>query len=706
MTVEIDNEVLERLIPSTHLGSNFFRQIFVDLLMGKPELEASLLENAFNELKKRHQTDEYQLELYLSSIVKVPAQFSFQAIKWANLNTNVIYQLGILGDQKHNIDMLCQRFRLSSRSTPTYHWIWEDLRYIPLLINSDFVLNFLVHLEEKYRKSGNATRRERIAEIRRAYDAAVNSKKKIERFRLTSKLSTQNTILRKKREAIEKSTPPPVTPVSYRIDPNEHRYDAAITSQNFDLSLEKKKKDYQASASIDKLKLNTYARHMVRRELEFSTNPHTLPLAHLQAIYSFLYSHASSGNLAAAQLLLSLTFGIQIPPEGISNRDLLSFFYKDKSSCYSMKIKLDVSNPDPNIPSEHRVSSGTTFELSFDQDIFKLLEDNLNTPVTFQDITECINQAKAHTQIETISPARIANALHAVIWREVGNQHLADIICGVSTKHAPALFYSSTSTNLITSVHKRAIDKISGNQATPFYFSNSLSFVGSRRTLTTEAVEAFMRKLLDKCEEASKYTEKHNNLTTWLWYTSLLLTAARPVNDFPGSFNEIDLELGIIIISDKERRDVASHRLVPICSFLKKALSLYQDYLVALKTSQSLQNPTLAYYIDEVLNGQRPIFFYIKDTELLGLTPSEVQLETDELPHYPANWPRHFCRHHLEKKAPDNLIKALFGHEGFELEMLNPLSSLPISAIFKLVPLLDKLAHKVCLKVPSILKEF
>lgn len=81
-----------------------------------------------------------------------------------------------------------------------------------------------------------------------------------------------------------------------------------------------------------------------------------------------------------------------------------------------------------------------------------------------------------------------------------------------------------------------------------------------------------------------------------------------------------------------------------------------------------------------------------------GITPSKVRYQLKSFFSHQDNWLRHQLRTLLTNRAPEHLIRALYGHEQPDMEAMHPMSSLSINEIKSLSNYLDEVACEFNLK--------
>ena len=172
-------------------------------------------------------------------------------------------------------------------------------------------------------------------------------------------------------------------------------------------------------------------------------------------------------------------------------------------------------------------------------------------------------QLRVSLQLPLISLGRIEKSLYTILIYEVSSTQLATIITSRHSKKRADTWYSSHETKEVEEVYYEAIKFLTARchenkSSVVDYLSKVANIdesIGSQNSPDYPIVSRFMSYLQQKVVTTNNYREKFDFYNLWLCNMSLLLTSIRAVEGAPGYLNQINLQAGIIWISDKEERE-------------------------------------------------------------------------------------------------------------------------------------------------------
>lgn len=643
------------------------------------------------------------------------------AMDWAAMNAHVLLSLAGMDEREDLLRVLCTRFRLPLSTPNRYGWLWSTL---PKIECNWKQLTELLESQKKDPFLNNDAVNEiipsdayaRLGEIHHAYDTALTKKAKIDRFnagpRQKLKFPYRLPLTPEADSTLHRLSFPIKNPV-LQVNQDEQRFDDPQTERLIDASKDTPEfiKD---SAAAQAFTTRLTSAHIARRSFELYSEPSILLPEQVQALFSSLHTsitdstYTNEDHQADVLILISLLTStaikdLQSIKSFINSKHIVSYKNKKNSNNLLWKVDLEVPSSGRKYHQHHLERNKKFFYLPLPPLLHGTIKNGLHASDKLKNIEDRIKFHANRSGIVLLSAGRIASALHTIIRRHTDDKILADLICGYSPKHSSALYYSSYSSNEIFRIYKKSISFLSANTNLNLdYLSFKLNISsGSQSLLTVQAATDFMSVLLQSANNSKDKINKHNALTCWLWYAILLLTSIRPVNHIPGMLSQIDLETGLLWVSDKEARSTSAGRIVPICDFLNRAIKGYLNYLNDLKTSLGLEDATLADILDQLEHSKYPLLFFRTEAAWEAAQPVHIIKLTEGLPVYPLNWTRHFGRSFLSGLQPDFIINAAFGHEDPDQETLNPFSSMPLQQIKQLAGSYDKLADSLQLKLPN-----
>ncbi|MDY3305865.1 hypothetical protein [Psychrobacter sanguinis] len=456
------------------------------------------------------------------------------------------------------------------------------------------------------------------------------------------------------------------------------------------------------SIPLQAIDITLQQNYMSQRDLNLNSNTRLLSLAGYQSLFSALSHDAKacaneSEKSAASLLLLSMLTVLPI-------KSLIIPGYIGHTSVFSVGISRAYI--------KHHLGA-TKRSKKFDEEIFENEFDEVKIPLplwlieylssnelpTKKTLTTYLSKLRTSLQLPYLSINRIETALQIILSRYTPNchGHIADIICRVPAPHAPAMYYSShTSEELITH-YKAALNKLNINK------SFDLSYITAWHKYTLGSAFAFkldyVRKFMANLQAWVKHSpnaDTHFNRTSILvWFIFCILTGVRPNNGI-GTISDIDLETGWLLVCDKPSKNVQNHRLVPLCSTLIRYLIDYKAYLIDYQLRHPLKHK-VSECVDKIRLGEDvALLRLLSDSadRLKDIKRGDAYQMTHEILDADPYWTRHFVRTQLEKYGVNLvLINTVIGHERGRQEALGQLSSSSKSKIKRVGVFLEYIAN-------------
>ena len=461
------------------------------------------------------------------------------------------------------------------------------------------------------------------------------------------------------------------------------------------------------SIPLQTIDLSLQQNYMSQRDLALNSNTRLLSVAGYQALFAALNQDASTlpesdtHKACASFLLLSISTGLPVKslliPGYIGHPGIFSIHDKRAYIYHSLGIT-------------ERSTSQTLAEEDYENnfDTIKIplplwLIDNLLTfelPVK-EDFTAYLADLRSSLGLPYLSVNRIETALHVVLSRYTPDchRHIADLICRTPAPHAPAMYYSSHTSEMIITHYKSALSVLSrlSNFDLAYITPWHKYTVGSGVALKIESVHAIISEIIKEVELSINEVDHFNNTSIFVWFVFCLLTGVRPNNGLGKSY-DIDLVMGWLLINDKPVKKVKSDRLIPLCPTLIRYLIDYRDYLIDYQTKHQAHHDISA-TIDDIRLGH--------DEALLKLlserAPTLKDIKRGDAYHMnkhiiDANpyWTRHFVRTQLEKRAVAlELINTIIGHEKARQEVLGRFSSSSKADVKQVASVFEQIAAQL-----------
>ncbi len=460
------------------------------------------------------------------------------------------------------------------------------------------------------------------------------------------------------------------------------------------------------SIPLQTIDLSLQQNYMSQRNLALNSNTRLLSVAGYQALFAALNHDASTSEsethkTCAGILLLSMITGLPVKSLLIPGYIGHPSIFNVKGKKYYIKHSLGITE---------RSTSQTLIKKDYENhsDTIKiplplwLIDDLLayELPVK-EDFTAYLATLRNSLGLPYLSVNRVETALHVVLSRYTPDcqAHIADIICRTPAPHAPAMYYSSHTSEMIAAHYKSALGVFSSlsrfdlTYITPWHKYT----VGSGFALKIESVHNIINELKVWADQSINYEDHFNKISIFVWFVFCLLTGVRPNNGL-GKMYDIDLDMGWLEINDKPVKKVKSDRLIPLCPTLIRHLIDYRDYLIDYQVKHQSKHEISA-IIDEIrlgndeallklLSGSVDALKDIKRGNAYNMTKKII----DANPY----WTRHFVRTQLERHYVQlSFINTIIGHEQARQEVLGRFSSSSKADIKRVAPVFEIIAERL-----------
>ena len=443
--------------------------------------------------------------------------------------------------------------------------------------------------------------------------------------------------------------------------------------------------------------------YMAAHDFELATNIRYLSKTSCQAVFNHLvtYSEQPVAALLLFSLITSLPIKTLLTPKFFSESSLLEY---DNEQAFIMH-RLGVSDRAEARTSCFENKSDLIY-LPLPIDLTRKLAEVSASELTMERIKEFIKAMKGQLKIVYLTDTRISKILHMYIRRFTpsGNRHYADLICRTPASIAPAIYYSSHSNDDIISVYKDCLVSLSAGLTYDFsYFDKPVPdfSTGSMQVLNIEHVKNLILDLTLWVSDSKTTFELFNRYSIYTWYAICLSTGIRANNGIPGSVNQIDEEMGWLIVDDKPNRNSKTDRLVPLCESARQLITDYKKFLRIFRVT-FIEDRKLFNLIGKTLddNDESTIINLLESThqlnpikrgDIIRKTPHELDIDP--------YWVRHFVRTQLERlNTPIPLINEIIGHERRDQEALNKFSSISKQQIYGVGATLEIIAQSIGIK--------
>ena len=483
------------------------------------------------------------------------------------------------------------------------------------------------------------------------------------------------------------------------------------------------------SSELQQWKLKNNYRHARRNGFGFPTSLRQLSLASIQMLFNRLWQLLMISNDGSRSsytvILIALISGRRVQDViyelGLDKgqRTWLSYKKGINSSYHALSIAVNVTTNRRSHLLPHKQSFDREFTLPIPTEIQSILEKPILIEPT--QIFDSLKDLKRQLNLPALSYQHIESALYSIIKNELNEPLHADLITAVDVKHSSPLYYTSISTKSLNDTYVQAISlmaRMCGTDIQKQLFYNELAvnnkpYIGSDMALNRGICQRFFEQLAGAVEsyngrltraisiKQDRYIEQFNAYSIWLWHIIMIQTGIRPVVHAPGLLNQFDFQARLFWVSDKEERQgQCQGRLIPLSQFLITAIQNYIEYIKQFAALHNVIYPSVQFPIEDILNSRQPLIqlFSKNPRGFSGITPSKVRYQLKSFFSHQDNWLRHQLRTLLTNRAPEHLIRALYGHEQPDQEAMHPMSSLSINEIKSLSDYLDEVACELNLK--------
>jgi len=299
-------------------------------------------------------------------------------------------------------------------------------------------------------------------------------------------------------------------------------------------------------------------------------------------------------------------------------------------------------------------------------------------------------------RIGPISLMRIQRHLKFMLEQEWSNQYTANLLARTPSNQATGSYYGQVSKRTAENDYLYYVQYLSSGRdnqdlenellALPdqnLQFSDESQdasdlIVGSSFIPNKKAVSILLAGLLKKINQPVNIIQQFNAYAEWIWHTSLIFLAGRPVIGVPTKLSKMSLDHNLLIVSDKQQRvNQDNSRILYIHPFLKQALTNYLSYLENFFKKYMVFNPKLYEIWQKIQTSDYGIIHLITTDQMQQKAPdsqgylalqkfnfslvermqasqcqqmsrADVQIKDQESgKKWADNWHRHFCYSYL-----------------------------------------------------------
>lgn len=466
------------------------------------------------------------------------------------------------------------------------------------------------------------------------------------------------------------------------------------------------------SIPLQTIDLSLQQSYMSQRNLALNSNTRLLSLAGYQALFAALNQDASTllesetHKTCAGILLLSMITGLPVKSLLIPGYIGHPGIFNLKGKKYYIKHSLGITKRSTNqtLPEKDYENNSDTIKVPLP---LWLIDDLLACELPLkEDFTAYLATLRSSLGLPYLSVNRIETALHVVLSRYTPDchEHIADIICRTPASHAPAMYYSSHTSEALIAHYKSALSVFNSNSGFDLtYIALWRKYtVGSGFALKIETVCDIINEMRYWTDQSLNDEDHFNRTSIFVWFIFCLLTGVRPNNGL-GKMYDIDLDMGWLLINDKPVKKVKSDRLIPLCPTLIRHLTDYRAYLINYQAKHQRHHDISAIIDNIRLGNDEALLKLLSERAPTTNSPTLKDIKRGDAYHMTKHiidtnpyWTRHFVRTQLEKLSVSlSLINTVIGHEKARQEVLGRFSSSSKADIKRVASVFEQIAAQL-----------
>lgn len=476
------------------------------------------------------------------------------------------------------------------------------------------------------------------------------------------------------------------------------------------------KSSLKKSLALQQVNSKNIAKQVTKRKKQLPCDASQLTSFEIRIFLTEAY-HSLEKNFNLSHLICLLTLFTAKSPE-----DLIRLITKDKLSIKTITCNLVEFN-------QLEISTKFTLtEFKLDQDIHKLLTPSLQVlkirlpskaSLWFQQAQRIsINKDKtiefAQIFIKAINKkfntrltlTRLRNYMGYFLKRSGVDPAIISLLTQQHSINHPGLYYCLFETEQIERAHYNfitALIRLNENKDT-IKIGEFSQATGTQLKINQNAVSAIFKgftNALSGIKHSLETLEEFHNLFTLYSLQILFISSGhRPVRNPFESIEIFDLHSQAIFISDKESRSQLSARMIVLPDIAIKQFDFVMRHLTNIRKELTFYKPDLVRQINESIQGDKPLFFFLTDGNINYVTPQNLNSYLETILPLPLNWHRHFLRSSFSNLSIcGDWIDAWMGHADFGDEGFSRFSYLSLDNLSSMAQQLNQLLeHKLGIK--------
>jgi hypothetical protein len=259
----------------------------------------------------------------------------------------------------------------------------------------------------------------------------------------------------------------------------------------------------------------------------------------------------------------------------------------------------------------------------------------------------------------------------------------------LSIQNAGIYYYQTTDHKLSESyqLYIKNICKLLGVQTNQNIENRPIKNVGSQLKVHQNKILLLFESLSKRInilreKKAESLEELHNLYVIHCLFLLNITSGHRHVMDPYENVKTFDFTSNSLYISDKEVRSGLSARIIELPEISIQQVLSYLNHLKNARIYFLPSQPELADSVRQVITGEMPLFFFLKNNCIERVTPSTLTKELEDIFPLPLNWHRHYMRSYLRGKGIcGQWVDAWMGHATFGSEAFSRFSGLDLGLL-------------------------
>lgn len=453
---------------------------------------------------------------------------------------------------------------------------------------------------------------------------------------------------------------------------------------------------------IAKRRLSQVVKAIGKRQLSLGADSGSMSPIEIKTLIAYCLDHCDQGSLSIlCQLIYGTALRLTSEPRHILQE-------------YEGQLVLEIDLQLPEFPRLFEEEEDHAADFIPEGSLYLELpygDATVNLAEQYEDIDGLCRDDVASQHLETAQAAitrphswsRIAGYKADWLRRQGCDAAIIGFLTGASPSHRAQLHYSKVCRSLLVYWHRRYMHEALGLHNVPF--PDAAGTHGSRldlpkkglREIFAEQENLFVQWRRKPGLELPHLAARHNAYTSYCLMLLYFASGHRPVGNPFERLADMDLESGLIWISDKTSSGNRGARILILPHIARRQLAHWCTYLERLQHRlKFLVQPNIDARIRAALDprasDQAPLFFYWGlDDVVIEPSASQQRSALQEILPAALNWSRHLLRSDLLPRLNGELIDAWMGHAHYGETAFKKSSGLGLGDLRRVADEIDQL---------------